>query len=159
MNFKFDHVKKGKRQPDQPLSHFFMLQRSICWTTHPVKFAAMEYTYLLVNTVTCATGLLKILVAVGKHENLEGCTGKLSKYRFCQINGCRDRKAVLDRVKQWVLTPATWVPTSACFRNWRCKSLWNGGCLWIFANGGIYNEPVLVTSIEDKMGTVSTFRL
>ncbi|KQC32513.1 penicillin-binding protein [Nonlabens sp. YIK11] len=156
-NFKFDHVKKGKRQPGSTFKPFLyataidLLKFSPC-----MKFSDGEYT-----------------IPAGRYGNQRDWTPKNSSGGYGQMRTLKNAlansvntvsarlidevgpQAVIDRVKTLGIDTSNMSAQPALALGTEDVSLYEMVAAYgVFANGGIYNEPVLVTSIEDKNGTV-----
>ncbi|SCY36917.1 penicillin-binding protein 1A [Nonlabens sp. Hel1_33_55] len=156
-HFKFDHVKKGKRQPGSTFKPFLyataidLLKFSPC-----MKFSDGEYT-----------------IPAGRYGNQRDWTPKNSSGGYGQMRTLKNAlansvntvsarlmdevgpQAVIDRVKTLGIDTSNMRAQPALALGTEDVSLYEMVAAYgVFANGGIYNEPILVTSIEDKNGTV-----
>ncbi|WP_124979268.1 transglycosylase domain-containing protein [Nonlabens xiamenensis] len=156
-HFKFDHVKKGRRQAGSTFKPFLystavdLLHYSPC-----KKYPDGEYT-----------------IPAGKHGNTKDWTPKDSGGDYGNILTLQEALAkskntisarlmdevgpqpVIDRVAQLGINTKNIDAVPSLALGTADVSLYEMvGAYGVFANAGIRNEPVLVTSIEDKNGTV-----
>jgi penicillin-binding protein 1A len=156
-NFKFDHVKKGKRQPGSTFKPFLYATAIDLLNYSPCKvYSDGEYT-----------------IPAGKYGNMRDWTPKNSSGGYGNMRTLKDAlansvntvsarlmddvgpQAVLDRIETMGIDTSNMSAQPALALGTEDVSLYEMvGAYGVFANGGIYNEPVLVTSIEDKNGTV-----
>ncbi|PRP67894.1 penicillin-binding protein 1A [Nonlabens agnitus] len=156
-NFKFDHVKKGKRQPGSTFKPFLYATAIDLLKYSPCReFSDGEYT-----------------IPAGRYGNMRDWTPKNSSGGYGNMRTLKDAlansvntvsarlmddvgpQAVLDRVKTLGIDTSNMSAQPALALGTEDVSLYEMVAAYgVFANGGIYNEPVLVTSIEDKNGTV-----
>jgi len=156
-NFKFDHVKKGKRQPGSTFKPFLYATAIDLLHYSPCKlYSDGEYT-----------------IPAGRYGNMRDWSPKNSsggygemrtlKYGLANsVNTISARlidevgpQAVLDRVETLGIDTSNMSAQPALALGTEDVSLYEMVAAYgVFANGGIYNEPVMVTSIEDKNGSI-----
>ncbi|WP_194851423.1 penicillin-binding protein 1A [Nonlabens antarcticus] len=156
-NFKFDHVKKGKRQPGSTFKPFLYATAIDLLNYSPCKvYSDGEYT-----------------IPAGRYGNMRDWTPKNSSGGYGNLRTLKDAlansvntvsarlidevgpQAVLDRIKTLGIDTSNMSAQPALALGTEDVSLYEMVAAYgVFANGGIYNEPVLVTSIEDKNGTI-----
>lgn len=156
-HFKYDHVKKGKRQPGSTFKPFLYATAIDLLHYSPCKvFSDGEYT-----------------IPAGRYGNMKDWTPKNSSGGYGNMRTLKDAlansvntvsarlidevgpQAVIDRVKTLGIDTSNMDAQPALALGTEDVSLYEIVAAYgVFANGGIYNEPVLVTSIEDKNGTV-----
>lgn len=156
-HFKYDHVKKGKRQPGSTFKPFLYATAIDLLRYSPCKqFSDGEYT-----------------IPAGRYGNRKDWTPKNSGGGYGTMRTLQDAlansvntisarlmddvgpQAVLDRAALMGIDVSNMTAQPALALGTEDVSLYEMVAAYgVFANGGIYNEPVLVTSIEDKNGTV-----
>lgn len=156
-HFKYDHVKKGKRQPGSTFKPFLYATAIDLLRYSPCKeFSDGEYT-----------------IPAGRYGNQRDWTPKNSGGDYGTMRTLQDAlansvntisarlmddvgpQAVLDRAASMGIDVSNMTAQPALALGTEDVSLYEMVAAYgVFANGGIYNEPVLVTSIEDKNGTV-----
>lgn len=155
--FKYDHVRKGRRQAGSTFKPFLysaaidLLKYSPCQ-----KFSDGEYT-----------------IPAGKWGNMKDWTPSDSSGDYGNIMTLQEAlanskntisarlmdevgpQAVIDRAAQLGVNTAGFDVVPSLALGVADVNLFEMvGAYSVFANGGIYNKPVLVTSIEDKNGTI-----
>ncbi|MFT6798431.1 MAG: penicillin-binding protein 1A [Nonlabens sp.] len=155
--FKYDHVELGKRQAGSTFKPFLysaaidLLKYSPC-----KKYPDGEYT-----------------IPAGKHGNMNDWTPVDSNGDYGNVMTLQEALAkskntisarlmdevgpqpVVDRAGQLGINTDNMVAVPSLALGTADVSLYEMVAAYgVFANGGIYNKPVLVTSIEDKNGTV-----
>ncbi|BAO55019.1 penicillin-binding protein 1A [Nonlabens marinus] len=156
-HFKYDHVKKGKRQPGSTFKPFLYATAIDLLRYSPCRvYSDGEYT-----------------IPAGRYGNMKDWSPKNSSGGYGNMRTLKDGlansvntisarlmdevgpQAVLDRVKTLGIDTSNMSAQPALALGTEDVSLYEMVAAYgVFANGGIYNEPVLVTSIEDKNGTV-----
>ena len=156
-HFKYDHVKKGKRQAGSTFKPFLYATAIDLLKFSPCKeFPDGEYT-----------------IPAGKHGNTLDWTPKNSDGNYGKIRTLKDALAnsvntisarlmdevgpqpVIDLVGRIGIDTKNIDPVPSLALGTADVSLFEMiGAYGVFPNKGIYNEPVLVTSIEDKNGTI-----
>lgn len=156
-HFKYDHVKKGKRQAGSTFKPFLYATAIDLLKFSPCKeFPDGEYT-----------------IPAGKHGNQKDWTPKNSDGNYGKIRTLKDALAnsvntisarlmdevgpqpVIDLVGRIGIDTDNIDPVPSLALGTADVSLFEMiGAYGVFPNKGIYNEPVLVTSIEDKNGTI-----
>ncbi|AZQ42972.1 penicillin-binding protein 1A [Nonlabens ponticola] len=156
-HFKYDHVKKGKRQAGSTFKPFLYATAIDLLHYSPCKiYSDGEYTipagrYGLSKDWTPSNssggyGNLKTM-----KEALASSTNTISAQLMDEVGP----QAVVDRAKSMGIDTDNFDVTVSLALGTADVSLYEMVAAYgVFANGGIYNEPVLVTSIEDKNGTV-----
>lgn len=156
-HFKFDHVKKGTRQAGSTFKPFLYATAIDLLKYSPCKeLPDGEYT-----------------IPAGKHGNTKDWTPKDSNGDYGSMMSLKDALAkskntisarlmdevgpqpVIDLAKRLGINTKEMAPVPSLALGTADVSLFEMvGAYGVFANEGIYNEPVLVTSIQDKNGTV-----
>jgi penicillin-binding protein 1A len=155
--FKFDHVRKGKRQAGSTFKPFLYSTAVDVLNYSPCKeFTDGEYT-----------------IPAGKWGNTNDWTPKDSAGKYGNIMNLMEAlanskntisarlidevgpQAVIDRAAQLGIDTENIDAVPSLALGTADVNLFEMVAAYgVYANGGIYNEPVLVTSIEDKNGTV-----
>jgi penicillin-binding protein 1A len=156
-HFKYDHVKKGRRQAGSTFKPFLYSTAIDLLHYSPCKiYSDGEYT-----------------IPAGRYNNSRDWTPKNSGGGYGNLRTMKDAlansvntisarlmdevgpQAVLDRVENMGINTKDMDPVVSLALGTADVSLYEMVAAYgVFANGGIYNEPILVTSIEDKNGTV-----
>ncbi|WP_438961585.1 transglycosylase domain-containing protein [Nonlabens sp.] len=156
-HFKYDHVKKGIRQAGSTFKPFLYATAIDLLKYSPCKeLPDGEYT-----------------IPAGKHGNVKDWTPKDSNGDYGTMMSLKDALAkskntisarlmdevgpqpVIDLAKRLGINTKDMAPVPSLALGTADVSLFEMiGAYGVFANEGIYNEPVLVTSIQDKNGTV-----
>ncbi|MBF4985478.1 transglycosylase domain-containing protein [Nonlabens mediterrranea] len=156
-HFKFDHVKKGVRQAGSTFKPFLYATAIDLLKYSPCKeLPDGEYT-----------------IPAGKHGNTKDWTPSNSNGRYGTIRTLKDALAhsvntisarlmddvgpqpVIDLAGRLGINTKEMAPVPSLALGTADVSLFEMvGAYGVFANEGIYNTPVLVTSIQDKNGTV-----
>lgn len=156
-HFKYDHVKKGKRQAGSTFKPFLYATAIDLLKYSPCKeLPDGEYT-----------------IPAGKHGNMKDWTPKNSDGKYGQLRTIKNALAnsvntisarlmdevgpqpVIDLVGRLGLDTSKIDAVPSLALGTADVSLFEMVAAYaVFANEGIYNEPVLVTSIEDKNGTL-----
>lgn len=155
--FKFDHVKKGKRQAGSTFKPFLYATAIDLLKLSPCKeMPDGEYT-----------------IPAGKHGNTKDWTPSNSDGKYGKMRTLKDALAnsvntisarlmdevgpqpVIDLVgRLGIDTKSTAAVPSLALGTADVSLFEMIGAYGVFANEGIYNAPVLVTSIQDKNGTI-----
>ena len=156
-HFKFDHVELGKRQAGSTFKPFLYSTAIDLLHYSPCKeYPDGEYT-----------------IPAGKHGNTKDWTPKDSSGDYGNIMSLQEALAkskntisarlmdevgpqpVIDRAEQLGIDVSNIDAVPSLALGTADVSLYEMVAAYgVFANGGIYNKPVLVTSIEDKNGTI-----
>jgi penicillin-binding protein 1A len=156
-HFKFDHVETGRRQAGSTFKPFLYSTAIDLLHYSPCKqYPDGEYT-----------------IPAGKHGNTKDWTPKDSSGDYGNIMTLQEALAkskntisarlmdqvgpqpVIDRAGQLGINTDNMDAVPSLALGTADVSLYEMvGAYGVFANGGIYNKPVLVTSIEDKNGTI-----
>lgn len=156
-HFKYDHVKKGKRQVGSTFKPFVyataidLLHYSPCKPVPNVQY----------------------VIPAGKHGNMKDWSPKNSDGKYGEIitlsealagsvNTISARlmdevgpQAVIDMASRLGVDTEQMRPLPALALGTEDVSIYDMvGAYAVFANGGIYTEPTIVTRIEDKNGSV-----
>ncbi len=156
-HFKFDHVKKAKRQPGSTFKPFLyataidLLNYSPCREYSDGEYTIPAGRYGLQSDWTPKNsggdyGTMRTL-----KDALANSVNTISARLMDEVGP----QAVIDRAASMGIDTGDMSAQPALALGTEDVSLFEMvGAYGVFANGGIYNEPVLVTSIEDKNGTV-----
>ncbi|WP_438968654.1 transglycosylase domain-containing protein [Nonlabens sp.] len=156
-HFKFDHVETGRRQAGSTFKPFLYSTAIDLLHYSPCKeYPDGEYT-----------------IPAGKHGNTKDWTPKDSNGDYGNLMTLQEALAkskntisarlmdqvgpqpVIDRAAQLGINIENIDAVPSLALGTADVSLYEMvGAYGVFANGGIYNTPVLVTSIEDKNGTI-----
>lgn len=156
-HFKYDHVETGRRQAGSTFKPFLYSTAIDLLHYSPCKqYPDGEYT-----------------IPAGKHGNTKDWTPKDSSGDYGNIMTLQEALAkskntisarlmdqvgpqpVIDRAGQLGINTDNMDAVPSLALGTADVSLYEMvGAYGVFANGGIYNKPVLVTSIEDKNGTI-----
>jgi penicillin-binding protein 1A len=156
-HFKYDHVETGRRQAGSTFKPFLYSTAIDLLHYSPCKqYPDGEYT-----------------IPAGKHGNTKDWTPKDSSGDYGNIMTLQEALAkskntisarlmdqvgpqpVIDRAAQLGINTENIDAVPSLALGTADVSLYEMvGAYGVFANGGIYNKPVLVTSIEDKNGTI-----
>lgn len=155
--FKYDHVRKGRRQAGSTFKPFLYSAAVDLLHYSPCKqFSDGEYT-----------------IPAGKWGNMKDWTPSDSSGDYGNIMSLQEAlakskntisarlmdevgpRAVIDRAAQLGINTTGFDEVPSLALGVADVNLFEMvGAYSVFANGGIYNKPVLVTSIEDKNGTI-----
>lgn len=155
--FKYDHVEKGKRQPGSTFKPFLYATAIDLLNYSPCKeFPDGEYTIPAGKWGNMNDWTPKD--SSGDYGNIMTLTEALAKSKNTISARLMDEvgpQAVIDRVSQLGIDTSNFDAVPSLALGTSDVNLFEMvGAYAVFANQGIYNEPVLVTSIEDKNGTL-----